>query len=62
MGKRWYVVHVFSGFEKKMKQAILLDLYKISNNPKDSDVLVEIEKLKKIKNLKYKWIYFIKIS
>ena len=23
MGKRWYVVHVFSGFEKKMKQAIL---------------------------------------
>ena len=38
----------------EMKQAILLDLYQISNNPKDSDVLVEIEKLKKITNVKFK--------
>ncbi len=38
----------------EMKQAILLDLYQISNNPEDSDVFVEIEKLKKITNVKFK--------
>ena len=38
----------------EMKQAILFDLYQISNNPKDSDVFVEIEKLKKITNVKFK--------
>ena len=37
-----------------MKQAILFDLFQISNNPQESDVLVEIEKEKKITNVKSK--------
>ena len=43
MGKRWYVVHVFSGFEKKMKQAILEQA--INNNLDDmiEEVLVPTE-------------------
>ena len=38
----------------EMKQAILFDLFQISNNPQESDVLVEIEKEKKITNVKSK--------
>ena len=38
----------------EMKQAILFDLFQISNNPQGSDVLVEIEKEKNIKNVKSK--------
>ncbi|MDC0971204.1 transcription termination/antitermination protein NusG [Alphaproteobacteria bacterium] len=43
MAKRWYVVHVFSGFEKKMKQAILEQA--VSNSLEDmiEDVLVPTE-------------------
>jgi len=43
MAKRWYVVHVFSGFEKKMKQAILEQAVSNSLEDKIEDVLVPTE-------------------
>ena len=43
MGKRWYVVHVFSGFEKKMKQAILEQAINNSLDDMIEEVLVPTE-------------------
>ena len=43
MGKRWYVVHVFSGFEKKMKQAILEQAVNNSLDDMIEEVLVPTE-------------------
>ena len=43
MAKRWYVVHVFSGFEKKMKQAILEQAVSNSLDDMIEDVLVPTE-------------------
>ena len=43
MGKRWYVVHVFSGFEKKMKQSILEQAVNNSLDDMIEEVLVPTE-------------------
>ena len=43
MKKRWYVVHVFSGFEKKMKQAILEQAVNNSLDDMIEEVLVPTE-------------------
>jgi transcriptional antiterminator NusG len=45
MAKRWYVMHVYSGFEKKAKQAILEKAEKLGLADKFDDILVPTEEV-----------------
>jgi transcriptional antiterminator NusG len=45
MAKRWYVMHVYSGFEKKAKQAILEKAEKLGLTEMFDDILVPTEEV-----------------
>jgi transcriptional antiterminator NusG len=45
MSKRWYVMHVYSGFEKKAKQAIIEKAEKLGLTDKFGDILVPTEEV-----------------
>jgi transcriptional antiterminator NusG len=45
MTKRWYVMHVYSGFEKKAKQAIVEKAEKLGLADKFGDILVPTEEV-----------------
>jgi transcriptional antiterminator NusG len=45
MNKRWYVMHVYSGFEKKAKQAIIEKAEKLGLTDKFDDILVPTEEV-----------------
>jgi len=45
MAKRWYVMHVYSGFEKKAKQSILEKAAKQGLSDKFDDILVPTEEV-----------------
>ncbi len=45
MTKRWYVMHVYSGFEKKAKQAIIEKAEKLGLTDKFGDILVPTEEV-----------------
>jgi transcriptional antiterminator NusG len=45
MDKRWYVMHVYSGFEKKAKQAIMEKAEKLGLTEKFGDILVPTEEV-----------------
>jgi transcriptional antiterminator NusG len=45
MTKRWYVMHVYSGFEKKAKQAIIEKAEKLGLTEKFGDILVPTEEV-----------------
>lgn len=45
MAKRWYVMHVYSGFEKKAKQAIIEKAEKQGLTDKFGDILVPTEEV-----------------
>jgi transcriptional antiterminator NusG len=45
MSKRWYVMHVYSGFEKKAKQAIVEKAEKLGLSDKFGDILVPTEEV-----------------
>ena len=45
MAKRWYVMHVYSGFENKAKQAIIEKAEKLGLTEKFGDILVPTEEV-----------------
>jgi transcriptional antiterminator NusG len=45
MSKRWYVMHVYSGFEKKAKQAIIEKAEKLGLTDKFDEILVPTEEV-----------------
>jgi len=45
MAKRWYVMHVYSGFENKAKQAIIEKAEKLGLTDKFGDILVPTEEV-----------------
>ena len=49
MAKRWYVMHVYSGFEKKAKQAILEKAEKLGLADAFDDILVPTEEVVELK-------------
>ena len=49
MAKRWYVMHVYSGFEKKAKQAILEKAEKLGLLDAFEDILVPTEEVIELK-------------
>ncbi|MDB5394067.1 MAG: nusG [Rhodospirillales bacterium] len=49
MAKRWYVMHVYSGFEKKAKQAILEKAEKLGLTDNFEDILVPTEEVVELK-------------
>ncbi len=49
MAKRWYVMHVYSGFEKKAKQAILEKAEKLGLTDSFDDILVPTEEVVELK-------------
>jgi len=49
MAKRWYVMHVYSGFEKKAKQAILEKAEKLGLSDAFDDILVPTEEVVELK-------------
>jgi transcriptional antiterminator NusG len=49
MAKRWYVMHVYSGFEKKAKQAILEKAEKLGLTESFDDILVPTEEVVELK-------------
>lgn len=49
MAKRWYVMHVYSGFEKKAKQAILEKAEKLGLTDSFEDILVPTEEVVELK-------------
>jgi transcriptional antiterminator NusG len=49
MAKRWYVMHVYSGFEKKAKQAILEKAEKLGLMDNFEDILVPTEEVVELK-------------
>lgn len=49
MAKRWYVMHVYSGFEKKAKQAILEKAEKQGLTDSFEDILVPTEEIIELK-------------
>ena len=49
MSKRWYVMHVYSGFEKKAKQAIIEKAEKLGLTDKFDEILVPTEEVVEIR-------------
>jgi transcriptional antiterminator NusG len=49
MSKRWYVMHVYSGFEKKAKQAIIEKAEKLGLTDKFDEILVPTEEVVELK-------------
>ena len=49
MAKRWYVVHVFSGSEKKMAQAILEQAQSNGLEDQIEDVMVPTEEVVEVR-------------
>jgi transcriptional antiterminator NusG len=49
MAMRWYVMHVYSGFEKKAKQAILEKAEKLGLSDSFEDILVPTEEVVELK-------------
>ena len=49
MAKRWYVMHVYSGFEKKAKQSILEKAAKLGLSDKFDDILVPTEEVVEVR-------------
>ena len=49
MAKRWYVMHVYSGFENKAKQAIIEKAEKLGLTDKFGDILVPTEEVVEIR-------------
>jgi transcription termination/antitermination protein NusG len=49
MAKRWYVMHVYSGFEKKAKQAILEKAEKLGLSESFDDILVPTEEVVEVR-------------
>src|SRR5271155_127461 len=49
MAKRWYVMHVYSGFEKKAKQAIMEKAEKLGLTDSFEDILVPTEEVVEVR-------------
>jgi transcriptional antiterminator NusG len=49
MSKRWYVMHVYSGFEKKAKQAIIEKAEKLGLTDKFDEILVPTEEVVEVR-------------
>ena len=49
MAKRWYVMHVYSGFEKKAKQSILEKAEKLGLSDAFDDILVPTEEVVEVR-------------
>jgi transcriptional antiterminator NusG len=49
MAKRWYVMHVYSGFEKKAKQAIIEKAEKLGLMDKFDEILVPTEEVVEVR-------------
>jgi transcriptional antiterminator NusG len=49
MAKRWYVMHVYSGFEKKAKQAIIEKAEKLGLTDNFEEILVPTEEIVELK-------------
>lgn len=55
-GKRWYVIHTYSGYEEQVKEALLSRIETTGMTDKIFDVVIPTEKAVKIKNGKRKTI------
>ena len=55
-GKRWYVIHTYSGYEEQVKEALLSRIETTGMTGKIFDVVIPTEKAVKIKNGKRKTI------
>jgi len=55
-GKRWYVIHTYSGYEEQVKEALFSRIETTGMTDKIFDVVIPTEKTVKIKNGKRKTI------
>ena len=49
MAKRWYVVHVYSGFEKSVRRALIERIVRVGMEPSFGQILVPVEEVVEMK-------------